>query len=158
MSVGMRIQYVRAKLAGVIQSCPTRKRLIIIKYCLPNPAYHLEAQGESPLARSGPGVNNFGKVAGSARDRVRRRPELLTPRRPAEDQGGGRGHAFRDGKARQNNLRSSATAGYAELPSRATAAATPSQDQVLRHIGNGSTVYLVWNDSEVVSRVMPEQG
>src|SRR5258706_8325049 len=91
MSVGMRIQYVRAKLAGVIQSCPTRKRLIIIKYCLPNPAYHLEAQGESPLASSGPGVNNFGKVAGSARDRVRRRPELLTPRCPAKDQGGGRG-------------------------------------------------------------------
>src|SRR6266404_7975987 len=35
---------------------------------------------------------------------------------------------------------------------------TPSHHQVVRHICNGSTVYLVWNDTEVVSRVMPEQG
>ena len=41
---------------------------------------------------------------------------------------------------------------------RATVAATPSQHQVMRHIGNGSPVQLVRNDIEIVSRIMPEQG
>ena len=65
--------------------------------------------------------------------------------------------AFRDRKAQQNNLRSCATAGLAKLQSRATAAATPSQHQVVRHIGNESTVHRVRNDTEVVGRVMSEQ-
>jgi hypothetical protein len=41
--------------------------------------------------------------------------------------------------------------------SRATVKATPSRHQVMRHIGNGSTVEPVRNDTEIVSRIMPEQ-
>jgi hypothetical protein len=36
--------------------------------------------------------------------------------------------------------------------------ATPSQHQVMRQIGNGSPVQLVRNDTEIFSRIMPEQG
>ena len=36
--------------------------------------------------------------------------------------------------------------------------ATPSQHQVMRQIDNGSPVQLVRNDTEIVSRIMPEQG
>ena len=35
--------------------------------------------------------------------------------------------------------------------------AAPSQHQVMRQIGNGSSVQLVRNDIEIVSRIMPEQ-
>jgi hypothetical protein len=61
--------------------------------------------------------------------------------------------------ARQRNLGSSMRrVQFTRMQARATLEATPSQHQIMNHMGNGSPVQLVRNDIEIVSRIMPEQG